>query len=279
MLNFADVVPHRSTNRARTCLTSLSRREAVLSCWYGRSCLSRDYIPYNKCKCKAKHTHRITTNTLSIHLTINYSLQKAFCATTQTKHTNKKYYSCTTHNQMTKGNNKACFQSWLLDKPIPNMYAQRHCYCTNRKKNWEYIQKRCSYVQRNKLRTWEKWGCKKTHNLWLTMSPRDFAHNAMQLKTIQGRSNHIKSKSCKGHLVLCVLVKVLDKKKEQQAAQVLPKMFPSTLTYKVNYPWSGLADSLDPQRLISLSMTQHDNIHCIHEKEVDRNSTWANYQN
>jgi hypothetical protein len=31
------VVPHRSTNQARTCLTSLSRREAVLSCWYGRS--------------------------------------------------------------------------------------------------------------------------------------------------------------------------------------------------------------------------------------------------
>jgi hypothetical protein len=31
------VVPHRSTNQTRTCLTSLSRREAVLSCWYGRS--------------------------------------------------------------------------------------------------------------------------------------------------------------------------------------------------------------------------------------------------
>ena len=33
----SNVVPHRSTNRARTCLTSLSRREAVLSFWYGRS--------------------------------------------------------------------------------------------------------------------------------------------------------------------------------------------------------------------------------------------------
>lgn len=33
----SNVVPHRSTNRARACLTSLSRREAVLSCWYGRS--------------------------------------------------------------------------------------------------------------------------------------------------------------------------------------------------------------------------------------------------
>ncbi len=31
------MVPHRSTNRARRCLTSLSRREAVLSSWYGRS--------------------------------------------------------------------------------------------------------------------------------------------------------------------------------------------------------------------------------------------------
>jgi hypothetical protein len=35
----SNVVPHRSTNQARTCLTSLSRREAVLSCWYGRSLL------------------------------------------------------------------------------------------------------------------------------------------------------------------------------------------------------------------------------------------------
>ena len=33
----SNVVPHRSTNQALTCLTSLSRREAVLSCWYGRS--------------------------------------------------------------------------------------------------------------------------------------------------------------------------------------------------------------------------------------------------
>ena len=34
----SNVVPHRSTNLARRCLTSLSRREAVLSSWYGRSC-------------------------------------------------------------------------------------------------------------------------------------------------------------------------------------------------------------------------------------------------
>ena len=33
----SNVVPHRSTNRARTCLTSQSRRDVVLSCWYGRS--------------------------------------------------------------------------------------------------------------------------------------------------------------------------------------------------------------------------------------------------
>ena len=32
------MVPHRSTNRARCCLTSLSGREAVLSTWYGRVC-------------------------------------------------------------------------------------------------------------------------------------------------------------------------------------------------------------------------------------------------
>ena len=34
----SNVVPHRSTNQARQCLTSLSRREAVLSLWYGRAC-------------------------------------------------------------------------------------------------------------------------------------------------------------------------------------------------------------------------------------------------
>ena len=33
----SNVVPHRSTNLARWCLTSLSRREAVLSSLYGRS--------------------------------------------------------------------------------------------------------------------------------------------------------------------------------------------------------------------------------------------------
>ncbi len=33
----SNVVPHRSTNLARQCLTSLSRREAVLSLWCGRS--------------------------------------------------------------------------------------------------------------------------------------------------------------------------------------------------------------------------------------------------
>ena len=34
----SNVVPHRSTNLARQCLTSLSSREAILSLWYGRSC-------------------------------------------------------------------------------------------------------------------------------------------------------------------------------------------------------------------------------------------------
>ena len=37
------MVPHRSTNQARTCLTSLSGREAVLSCWYGRSRFSTTF--------------------------------------------------------------------------------------------------------------------------------------------------------------------------------------------------------------------------------------------
>lgn len=39
------MVPHRSTNLARRCLTSLSRREAVLSSWYGRSCKTNTYPP------------------------------------------------------------------------------------------------------------------------------------------------------------------------------------------------------------------------------------------
>ena len=39
----SNVVPHRSTNTARACLTSLSGREAVLSCLYGRSWHHRPY--------------------------------------------------------------------------------------------------------------------------------------------------------------------------------------------------------------------------------------------
>jgi hypothetical protein len=31
----SDMVPHRGNNQARTCLTSLSRRKVMLSCWYG----------------------------------------------------------------------------------------------------------------------------------------------------------------------------------------------------------------------------------------------------
>ena len=37
-IRYSNVVPHRSTNLTRSCLTSLSRREAVLSWLYGRSC-------------------------------------------------------------------------------------------------------------------------------------------------------------------------------------------------------------------------------------------------
>ena len=40
----SNVVPHRSTNLARQCLTSLSRREAVLSLWYGGSCWWRQHF-------------------------------------------------------------------------------------------------------------------------------------------------------------------------------------------------------------------------------------------
>ena len=64
----SNVVPHRSTNLARQCLTSLSRREAVLSLWYGRSCritsgpykhyklhyMYSVYI-YTVCKCLLRH--------------------------------------------------------------------------------------------------------------------------------------------------------------------------------------------------------------------------------
>ena len=56
------MVPHRSTNRARACLTSLSRREAVLSCWYGRSQCRLIFLHfYNDC---------ILTYRISIILTL-----------------------------------------------------------------------------------------------------------------------------------------------------------------------------------------------------------------
>jgi hypothetical protein len=42
----SNVVPHHSTNQARRCLTSLSRREAVLSTWYGRSCCTQVISTY-----------------------------------------------------------------------------------------------------------------------------------------------------------------------------------------------------------------------------------------
>ena len=38
------MVPHRSTNQARRCLTSLSRREAVLSLLYGTTCLQTHFL-------------------------------------------------------------------------------------------------------------------------------------------------------------------------------------------------------------------------------------------
>ena len=53
----SNVVPHRSTNTARACLTSLSGREAVLSCLYGRSCHQKPY----------RNIQPIPTNLQSIH--------------------------------------------------------------------------------------------------------------------------------------------------------------------------------------------------------------------
>ncbi len=47
----SNVVPHRSTNQARRCLTSLSRREAVLSTWYGRSWKGFDCITKKRKDC------------------------------------------------------------------------------------------------------------------------------------------------------------------------------------------------------------------------------------
>lgn len=52
----SNVVPHRSTNRARTCLTSLSRREAVLSCWYGRIRQPGQIFRYINCICLGSGT-------------------------------------------------------------------------------------------------------------------------------------------------------------------------------------------------------------------------------
>ena len=51
----SNVVPHRSTNRARQCLTSLSRREAVLSLWFGRSRHTPSFV--------TSYTHSPSKNT------------------------------------------------------------------------------------------------------------------------------------------------------------------------------------------------------------------------
>ena len=48
----SNVVPHRSTSLARQCLTSLSRREAVLSLWYGRSCWKSRIVTFIKLSIK-----------------------------------------------------------------------------------------------------------------------------------------------------------------------------------------------------------------------------------
>ena len=74
----SNVVPHRSTNQARTCLTSLSRREAVLSCWYGRS---RNYH-----QTQSLQSHILLPTTLLLHpLLLLYTSTK--------KHYNTSFYS------------------------------------------------------------------------------------------------------------------------------------------------------------------------------------------
>ena len=86
----SNVVPHRSTNQARGCLTSLSRREAVLSSWYGRSCLHQTSMQY------ITHTHTIHTQYTQIrtHTHINmYTLYPIYYAQHQHIHTSYPTYS------------------------------------------------------------------------------------------------------------------------------------------------------------------------------------------
>ena len=60
----SNVVPHRSTNQARTYLNSLSRREAVLSCWYGRSYLRSSHIAsLTRTTTYSTHAHNLLNST------------------------------------------------------------------------------------------------------------------------------------------------------------------------------------------------------------------------
>ena len=98
----SNVVPHRSTNLARQCLTSLSRREAVLSLWYGRSwtyttflhiytltltltltltCTTHHYLPLGT-------VHPIHTSTIQLH----YYTYNPF-QTTQLQHVYNKQHT------------------------------------------------------------------------------------------------------------------------------------------------------------------------------------------
>ena len=67
----SNVVPHRSTNKSRSCLTSLSRREAVLSWLYGPSCQNMQvhtiyyFLVVTNSNCE--ETTRL------LHFTINHS--------------------------------------------------------------------------------------------------------------------------------------------------------------------------------------------------------------
>ena len=66
------MVPHRSTNLTRRCLTSLSGREAVLSSWYGRSCMLDVQLNYNFVWCEIQTTRE---NDVVPHRRVNEMMQ------------------------------------------------------------------------------------------------------------------------------------------------------------------------------------------------------------
>ena len=66
------MVPHRSTNLTRRCLTSLSGREAVLSSWYGRSCMLNIQLNYKFLCCEIQTARE---NDVAPHRRVNEMMQ------------------------------------------------------------------------------------------------------------------------------------------------------------------------------------------------------------